>query len=101
MTEYLYYLLSVLGMGYFITGSDLYEPVRNYILLINRAKRRYKKRRFMLNKIEGVITCIYCCSFWVALPMYYIAYSNSEIVHMVLSGFSLMGLIWIVKNWGK
>ena len=99
MTEYLYYLLSVIGIGYFITGSDLLESFREAVKEYNHDFRF--PFNWIVDKFEGLITCIYCCSFWVALPMYYIAYSNSEIVHMIITGFSVMGLIWIIKNLGK
>ncbi len=96
MTEYLYYILTVIGIGWFITESSLVKPFREGVSklltdLVNPTK-------WVVDKFDGVINCIYCCSFWAAIGVYFLSYSESEIVHCILSAFSVLGAIYIVKN---
>jgi len=96
--EYVYYLLSVIGIGYFITGSDLAEPFREWI---KEVQVKGKILLWIVEKLYGVISCIYCCSFWLGLGVYGLGYLDNQIIDLVLSAFSVMGLIWIVKNINK
>lgn len=96
MTEYLYYILAVIGIAYVITESSLFKPFRKAIAKFNTDL--VLPFKWFVDKFDGVIHCIYCASFWVAIGIYFIMYNESEIVHSILSGFSVLGAIYIVKN---
>jgi hypothetical protein len=99
MTEYLQYILSVIGAGWFITSSELLKPFREYISSIITPK--IKSLKWLLNKVDGVVNCIYCCSFWIAIFGYYLVQFNNDITHCIINAFSILGFIYVVKNINK
>ena len=96
MEEYLYYILSTIGIGWFITESDLMKPIRMSVSTLNN-KLEYPFK-IVVDKLNGILNCIYCVSFWIAIGVYFIHYIDSELLHCVLSAFSVLGVIYIVKN---
>jgi len=96
MVEYLYYILTVIGIGWFITESSLLKTFRENI---SKLSTKYKyPLKWILDKFEGVVNCIYCCSFWVGIGIYFIMYLDYEIISSILSAFSVLGTIYIIKN---
>jgi len=96
MTYYIYYLLSVIGIGYFITQSELFKPVRVKITLMNNSTKT-KVFSWLLNKLDGVLNCIYCASFWIGIGVSALQYKTLN-VDTVLSAFSCMGIIYVIHN---
>ena len=90
--EYLKFLLTVIGIGYFITESTLAKPFREAT-----TKLDIKLKWWITNKIQGVFSCIYCASFWIGIIVYYAM--NLEInLNTILYAFSCMGSIYVIKN---
>lgn len=98
MAEYLYYLLTVIGIGYFITQSDL---VKSFRMGVSEFNKKNKDKKFKLNwpidKFDGVINCIYCCSFWVGLAVY-VGINREFELDTIFNAFSVLGTIYVVKN---
>ena len=92
---YTQYLLTVVGLAYFLTLSDLMKPIRMRFSVLNMKK--IKGISWLTDKIDGVINCIYCASFWLGIVAYYLLYNDIS-KYTVLFPFSVMGLIYIVKN---
>jgi hypothetical protein len=92
MISYLQYVLAVIGIGYFITQSSLMKSTREYITKLNE-----RKKWWGTEKLDGVVNCIYCASFWIGLFVYYVSYGNLSI-EMVLYAFSCMGSIYVINN---
>lgn len=93
--HYLQYLLAVIGIGYFITLSDLCKPLRMKVSALN--KKEIKGLKFFIDKLDGVVNCIYCASFWIGIGVYYLTY-NEISRYTIFFSFSCMGLIYVVKN---
>ena len=74
MKEYLFYILTVIGIGYFVSMSDLAKPFREWVAKINSTEKKYKMYEWIWDKLEGVTSCIYCASFWIGISVYYIMY---------------------------
>lgn len=92
MTTYIYYLLTVIGIGYFITQSDLVKPLRMRFSVLADFNKNW-----FIQKLEGVFNCIYCFSFWNGLIVYILIYEDVSI-HTVFSSFSVMGLLYVIHN---
>lgn len=92
MAYYIYYLLTVIGIGYLITQSDLVQPLRIRFSILAKAYNNW-----FMRKLDGVINCIYCCSFWIGLPVYVLMYEDISF-NVVFSAFSVMGLLYIIHN---
>ena len=95
MTQYVYYILTVIGISWFITESSLATPFRMFVSKINNKK--YLLIKWFVDKFDGVLNCVYCCSFWVGLVVYVLIYRDFS-YYMVLNAFSVLGVIYIVKN---
>jgi hypothetical protein len=96
MTNYLIYLLTVLGIGYFITESSLVKSTREYVSKLNNKDLR-QPFKWILDKFNGVINCIYCASFWIGIVVFYIMYWKLD-KWTILYAFSCMGAIYVIKN---
>jgi len=97
MVMYFYYLLTVIGVGYFITQSTLMKPIRMKVSLINQLDIRLKLFRWFINKLDGVMNCIYCASFWIGILVYVLIYRHIDI-YGVMNAFSCMGLLYVIHN---
>ena len=97
MKEYLFYLLTVIGIGYFVSMSDLAKPFREWVANINETKVKFKPLNWLWDKLEGVTSCIYCASFWIGIAVYFMMYKQFDVT-TVFSAFSVMGFIYIVKT---
>lgn len=95
MKDYLFYILTVIGIGYFVTQSDLLKPFRMAVSKLNRDL--VFPSSWLVNKFDGVINCIYCASFWIGVIVYQVVYLEIS-VYSVLYPFSAMGSIYVVKN---
>ncbi len=87
--------MTVIGIGYFVTLSDLMKPFRMAVSEFNQDLEFPFK--WIVDKFDGVVNCIYCCSFWVGLGVYVGIYEVLNI-HTVFSAFSVLGVIYVVKN---
>lgn len=96
--EYIHYLLAVIGIGYFITGSDLAQPFREWVTTVNQIQKKFKPVNWIWDKFDGVLDCIYCCSFWVGIGVCFLVQVDCKYVDILLNAFSVLGLIYIVKN---
>jgi hypothetical protein len=90
--EYIKFILTVIGIGYFITESSLAKPFREAT-----TKLKIKHQNWITDKIQGVFSCIYCASFWIAIAVYLVTKSTINI-ETVLYAFSCMGSIYVIKN---
>lgn len=90
--EYIKFLLTVIGIGYFITESTLAKPFREATTKLN-----IKLKWWITDKIQGVFSCIYCSSFWIGIIIYYITQNKIEI-DTILYAFSSMGSVYVLKN---
>ena len=95
--DYVVYIFTVIGIGYFITESSLAKPFRMKVTKINDINHRFKPVSWLFDKFDGVVNCIYCCSFWVGLGVYILMFEEISIL-TVLTAFSCMGVIYVVKN---
>lgn len=93
---YAFYLLTVIGIGYVLTESDLMKPFRMAVSTLNQ-KKIIQPFKWVIDKFHGVVNCIYCSSFWIGLVVYYLVYEDIS-KYMVLFAFSAMGTIYVVKN---
>ncbi len=92
MTEYLFYILTVIGISYFVTQATLTKPIREALSTLH-----VKKKWWITDKISGVVNCIYCSSFWIGIAVYYSIHLDTSI-NTILHAFSCMGAIYVVKN---
>jgi len=92
MTIYIYYLLTVIGIGYFVIQSDLMKKFRMNITIATEAYPWW-----FMEKIDGVVNCIYCASFWIGLIVAIIIYEEATI-HTIFSAFSCMGILYVIHN---
>ena len=96
MTTYVYYLLSVIGIGYLITQSELFKSFRVRITLLKEL-RKGRGFEWSTNKLDGVVNCIFCASFWIGLAVYPIMFEFT-ITGAVFSAFSCMGTLYVIHN---
>ena len=92
---YLMYILTVVGIGYFITLSELFKPIRVGVSALN--EKNIKFIGWFIDKIDGVLNCIYCASFWIGIIVSFLLYEEFD-MYTVFYGFSCMGFIYVVKN---
>jgi len=97
MKEYLFYLLTVIGIGYFVSMSDLVKPIREWIARVNSTDKKYIMYRWLWDKLEGVSSCIYCASFWIGILVYFMMHKQLDITAM-FNAFSVMGFIYLAKT---
>jgi hypothetical protein len=97
MKEYLFYLLTVIGIGYFLTTSDLAKPFREWVAKINEKKVKFKPLNFIWDKFDGVVSCIYCASFWIGIAVFFIINKQFNI-DTIFNAFSVMGFIYVAKT---
>jgi hypothetical protein len=97
MMHYLLYLLTVIGVGYFITQSSLVKPIRMKISKINAIEDKLLPFNWFVDKLDGVINCIYCASFWIGLVVYFVMFLELN-KWTVFYAFSAMGAIYVIKN---
>lgn len=95
MTEYIYYLLSTIGIGYVLTLSDLMKPLRMKVSEIN--EKDLGLLNLLWDKLDGVVNCIYCASFWIGIIVYLLINKDFSI-HTILYAFSVLGTIYTIKN---
>jgi hypothetical protein len=91
-----YYILTVIGLGYFLTLSDLMKPYRVFVSSVKQ-KEMMTPIKFLWDKFDGVVNCIYCASFWIGIVVYYAMFRHFSI-HTVFYAFSAMGSIYVIKN---
>ena len=94
---YLVYLLTVIGIGYFVTQSDLIKPIRERVTTINVINKKFAPVNWLWDKFDGVINCIYCASFWIGLATYFVMYESFN-RWTIFYAFSAMGSIYVIKN---
>ena len=94
MTSFIYYILTVIGIGYFITSSDLMKPFRMAVSKLN--KDLDLPFKWIVDKFDGVINCIYCCSFWLGIGVYYGMFIPES--SYIFYPFSVMCTIYVIKN---
>lgn len=92
---YLIYILATIGGGYFVTQSELMESFREYIRDVSP---KYIPL-ILLEGFYGVITCVYCASFWIGVSLYWVMFAELT-PYALIYPFSVMGVIWITKNIG-
>ncbi len=97
MKEYLFYLLTVIGIGYFVTISDLAKPFRDWVAKINERKVKFKPLNFIWDKFYGVVSCIYCASFWIGIVVFF-AMNKQLNMNTIFNAFSVMGFIYVAKT---
>ena len=76
--------------------SELALPLRAKISEITRDNKD-SMFRSVFSKLDGVLNCIYCSSFWVGAAVYF-AMNQTFNLEMVFHGFASMGTIYVVKN---
>jgi len=90
--EYLKFILTVIGIGYFITESTLAKPFREAT-----TRLKIKHENWITDKVQGVFSCIYCASFWIGIILYLIIHSTLN-TETALYAFSCMCAIYVIKN---
>ena len=96
MTYYIIYILTVIGMGYVLTLSDIAKPFRMRMSKINE-EVYLQPFSWIFDKIDGVVNCIYCASFWIGMVVFYLMYGQVN-RFLVLYAFSAMGAVYIIKT---
>jgi hypothetical protein len=98
MIKFIYYILTVIGIGYVLTGSDLLQSFRDRVSVINAIQKKFKPVNWLWDKFDGVVHCIYCASFWIGVGVYFLMDYECAYLHAIFSAFSVLGTIYIVKN---
>jgi hypothetical protein len=94
--EHYHYILTVIGISYVITESGLVEPFREAVIKFN--EDLVFPFGWFVNKFEGIITCIYCCSFWIGIIVCLLIKLGITEIDILFNAFSVLGTIYIVKN---
>jgi len=88
MEAYIYYILSVIGLGWFISESSLLKSFRMKVSVFKtKAEKEKYTLKWFIDKFDGVINCIYCCSFWVGIGVYFLIEIKYNSIHSILSAF--------------
>jgi hypothetical protein len=94
--EYLHYILTVIGIGWFTNKSSLMMPMRKFIA--EQTDKDYTPFMFLIKKLNGILSCIFCASFWIGLGVFFTIDIQCVYLEAVFSAFSVLGTVYIVEN---
>ena len=96
MLMILIFILTSLGVTATIVRSKLFRPVREKVSSIAQ-KVTVKPIKWGVNKVNTVMNCETCCSFWIGMPVYVAVYLDIS-RFIVIFGFISLAVNHIVFN---
>lgn len=99
MTELIFFLLTVTGVGYLLTEASIFKPFRMFVSNLH-SKKMFQPLGWILEKFDGVVNCIYCSSFWIGIIVYNIMIWKLS-WWSIFYAFAAMGFIHVIKTLSK
>ena len=90
------YILTVIGAGYVLTQSDIAKPLR---MKVSKARDNIKNKpvKWLVDKLDGIVNCIYCASFWIGMALYSLIYQEISF-NLIFQPLIVMGFLYVIKT---